>query len=91
MTALPLLAALVFAAPQDAEAATKDQLAAAMRVSFDEAGDGSFYAWPEAPALGVVSMDDGQKLETASLRGRSAVVIFFLLFISRVGDESGGC
>ena len=67
-----------FAAPQDAEAATKDQLAAAMRVSFDEAGDGSLYAWPEAPALGVVSMDDGQKLETASLRGRSAVVIFFL-------------
>lgn len=67
-----------FPASEDAEAATKDQLALAMRVSFDEGGNGALFDWPEAPPLGVVSMDDGQKLETGSLRGRAAIVIFFL-------------
>jgi len=67
-----------FPPPQDAEVSTRDQLSENLRVSFDEGGDGALFAWPEAPALGVVSMDDGAKLETASLRGKAAIVIFFL-------------
>ncbi|MCA9505644.1 MAG: redoxin family protein [Myxococcales bacterium] len=41
-------------------------------------GDGALYAWPQAPELGVVAMSDGKVLETADLRGRAAIVIFFL-------------
>lgn len=67
-----------FPTPDEAEDATKEQLAQAMRISFAEGGDGELYAWPAAPALSVLSMDDGKKLETGQLRGRAAIVIFFL-------------
>jgi len=40
--------------------------------------EGELLAYPEAPELGVIAMSDGEVLETAKLRGRAAVVIFFL-------------
>jgi peroxiredoxin len=39
---------------------------------------GSLYAFSNAPALGVVSMSNGEVLETKDLEGRAAIVIFFL-------------
>ncbi len=39
---------------------------------------GELYTWPIAPALGVKAMSDGSVLETEELRGRAAVVIYFL-------------
>ncbi len=39
---------------------------------------GSLYAFSHAPALGVVSMSNGDVLETKDLEGRAAIVIFFL-------------
>lgn len=67
-----------FPAPQDAEASTKELLADSMRVSLDETIGGELYAWPEAPSLGATNLDDGTKIETEALRGKAAIVIFFL-------------
>ncbi|MBW2423074.1 MAG: redoxin domain-containing protein [Deltaproteobacteria bacterium] len=39
---------------------------------------GELYAYPAAPALGVIAMSNGEVLETAELAERAAVVIFFL-------------
>jgi peroxiredoxin len=46
----------------------------------ETAGDanGSLYAYPKAPPLGVTAMSNGERLETEDLEGRAAVVIFFL-------------
>lgn len=57
----------------------RDQLRSSLRLPAGDAEvDGALYAWPEAPALGVVSMSDGKKLETADLAGQAAIIIFFL-------------
>ena len=39
---------------------------------------GSLYAFQQAPELGVLAMSDGSRLETKDLKGRAAIVIFFL-------------
>ncbi len=39
---------------------------------------GELMRWPQAPELGVVAMSSGEVLETKSLAGRAAIVIFFL-------------
>jgi len=44
----------------------------------DAAGGGALYSYPQAPDLGVVSMSNGESLETSALAGRPAIVIFFL-------------
>ncbi len=63
----------------DAESYARDSLRQALRLEGDEgSGDGALYAFPEAPELDVVSMGDGAKRTTASLRGKAAIVIFFL-------------
>ena len=40
--------------------------------------DGSLYAYPDAPELGVIAMSTGERLETQDLEGQAAIVIFFL-------------
>jgi peroxiredoxin len=40
--------------------------------------DGSLYAYPDAPELGVIAMSSGERLETKDLEGQAAIVIFFL-------------
>jgi peroxiredoxin len=61
------------------EASALEQLQEALRLDSDGAStDGGLYAWPTAPELDVVSMDSGERLTIASLRGRAAIVIFFL-------------
>jgi len=41
-------------------------------------GGGALYSYPQAPELDVVSMSNGEVLETSSLSGQPAIVIFFL-------------
>jgi peroxiredoxin len=44
----------------------------------DALQDGTLFAYPDAPELGVIAMSTGEQLKTAELRGRAAIVIFFL-------------
>ena len=51
------------------------------KLRLPEAGsgnDGSLYAYPDAPELGVIAMSSGERLEIEDLDGQAAVVIFFL-------------
>lgn len=63
-----------------AESTALEEIEAALRLGDDggAGGNGALYAWPAAPELDVVSMDSGEKRTLASLRGRAAIVIFFL-------------
>lgn len=64
---------------EPAEAYTRDMLVESLRLEEgDTDADGALYAFPDAPELDVVSMEDGSKRTTASLRGKAAIVIFFL-------------
>ena len=56
----------------------RKQLRESLRLPDESGQAGALYARPDAPALGVVAMSDGQVLETEALSGRAAIVIFFL-------------
>jgi peroxiredoxin len=63
----------------DVQRAVEADLRRYLRLPEDESGsDGSLYAYPAAPELGVISMSTGKRLETQDLEGRAAIVIFFL-------------
>jgi peroxiredoxin len=68
-----------FPADGDVRASTEAALRQNLRLpASDTSGDGSLYAYPDAPELGVVAMSTGTRLETAELKGQAALVIFFL-------------
>jgi len=58
------------------ESDLREQLRMGAKASSDHAGE--LLRFPEAPALGVVALSNGEVLETKMLAGRAAVVIFFL-------------
>ncbi len=63
----------------DLRAHTDEELRKRMRLPAAVAeGTGALYAYPQAPDLGVVAMSSGKLLETEEIRGRAAIVIFFL-------------
>jgi len=63
----------------DLRAFTDKELRDRLRLPASAAdADGSLYAYPQAPELGVVEMSTGDLLETEELAGRAAIVIFFL-------------
>jgi len=63
----------------DVQSAVEADLRQNLRLPEDDSGgDGSLYAYPAAPELGVISMSTGERLETRDLEGRAAIVIFFL-------------
>jgi peroxiredoxin len=63
----------------DAEAIVEADLRSKLRLPEPgEKADGALYDYPKAPKLGVVAMSDGARLETSDLKGRAALVIFFL-------------
>lgn len=63
----------------DIVASVKETLREKLRLPEDEsASNGALFAFSKAPALGVISMADGSRLETDALEGRAAIVIFFL-------------
>ncbi len=63
----------------DIEGAVEKDLRERMRLSSsDTAANGALFAYPDAPELGVLAMSTGEQLKIADLRGRAAIVIFFL-------------
>jgi peroxiredoxin len=62
----------------DTAAIVEADLRERLRLPAAKAAPGALFAWPKAPALGVVAMDSGDVLETSDLAGRAAIVIFFL-------------
>lgn len=68
-----------FPSEGDIEAAVEKDLRERMRLPSESAAqDGALFAYPQAPELGVLSLSDGDQLKIAELRGRAAIVIFFL-------------
>ena len=63
----------------DVQGVVEAELRKNLRLTEIKAGDeGSLYAYPDAPELGVIAMSTGERLETQDLEGRAAIVIFFL-------------
>ncbi len=63
----------------DVEADAETSLREKLRLpDAGNAAEGSLYAFQQAPELGVLAMSNGDRLETADLEGRAAIVIFFL-------------
>jgi peroxiredoxin len=68
-----------FAPGDEATASARDQLRPALRIGDPtETGDGELLSFPEAPQLNVVSLGSGDTVSIESLRGKAAIVIFFL-------------
>ena len=67
--------------PKDGDTQSVVEAELREKLRLPEAGsgsDGSLYAYPDAPELGVIAMSSGQRLETKDLDGQAAIVIFFL-------------
>ena len=63
----------------DIEAVALERLRKEMRVGGDSGdADGALFAYPKAPDLDVMAMSNGKILATSELKGRAAIVIFFL-------------
>ncbi|MFK7898301.1 MAG: multiheme c-type cytochrome [Myxococcota bacterium] len=64
----------------DIEAAVSKDLRERMRLPAADATTqaGALLAYPAAPELGVIAMSTGDQIKTADLKGRAAIVIFFL-------------
>ena len=68
-----------FAPGDEATASARDQLRPALRIGDPaETSDGELLSFPEAPQLNVVSLASGDTVSIESLRGKAAIVIFFL-------------
>ena len=63
----------------DVQGVVEAELRKNLRLPETKSGiDGSLYAYPDAPELGVIAMSTGETLEIEDLKGRAAIVIFFL-------------